>query len=95
MLACLLPLPVFLVSTDGRGHHCFWGSTGFPKGGSDTADVPSLLPALKENAMCGVEAAFCCCEADEFEQKAERISDLTMLSCQTKARELPPTAPLP
>lgn len=45
--------------------------------------------------MCGVEAAFCCCEADEFEQKAERISDLTMLSCQTKARELPPTGPLP
>lgn len=63
------------------------------KGGSDTADVPSLLPALKENVMCGVAAAFCCCEADEFEGKPERISDLIMLSCQTKARDprLPPT----
>lgn len=64
-----------------------WESVGFPVEGGQTQLTRSSppLPALEENVMCEAAVAFCCCEADTFEGKAERTFrfDDVKLSDQT------------
>ena len=51
----------------------------------DRCSCHSLLFFLPwKSVMCGAAAAFCCCEAEKFEVRAERVSALTLL---TKARD--------